>query len=152
HYRVHIPENAGSKITFHARLWYRKFAWWNTQFAFAGKPDPAHPDLLTKDYDDRIVTFTAPLEGVSAKEAKIPDVPTVEIAENEITLPVVAHSAPPLAPATKLQPADWQRWNDYGIGLFLQGDLKAAQAAFAKVTEIDPKNPDGWVNLGRVAV
>jgi tetratricopeptide (TPR) repeat protein len=30
--------------------------------------------------------------------------------------------------------------------------LKAAQAAFQKVTEIDAKNPDGWVNLGRVGV
>src|SRR5436190_53315 len=38
HYRVHIPENAGSKITLHARLCYRKFAWWNTQFSFAGVP------------------------------------------------------------------------------------------------------------------
>ncbi|HMK24355.1 MAG TPA: multiheme c-type cytochrome, partial [Terriglobales bacterium] len=28
HYRVHIPENAGNKITLHARLCYRKFAWW----------------------------------------------------------------------------------------------------------------------------
>jgi tetratricopeptide (TPR) repeat protein len=152
HYRVHIPENAGSKITFDARLCYRKFAWWNTQFAFAGAPDTAHPDLLTRDYDDRMMTFTAPLQGVSAKEEKIPDVPTVAIAENEVTLPVVAHNQPAPTPATKLQPEDWQRWNDYGIGLFLQGDLKAAQAAFAKVTEIDPKNPDGWVNLGRVAV
>jgi Flp pilus assembly protein TadD len=152
HYRVHIPENAGSKITFHARLCYRKFSWFNTQFAFAGVPDPAKPDLLTRDYDDRMMTFTAPLNGISAKEEKIPDVPTVAIAEDEVTLPVIAHTAPALAPATKLQSDDWQRWNDYGIGLFLQGDLKAAQAAFAKVTEIDPKNPDGWVNLGRVAV
>jgi tetratricopeptide (TPR) repeat protein len=47
---------------------------------------------------------------------------------------------------------DWQRWNDYGIGLLLQGDLKAAQAAFEKVTEIDPQNPDGWVNIGRAAL
>src|SRR5262249_3099891 len=47
---------------------------------------------------------------------------------------------------------DWTRWNDYGIGLFLQGDLKGAQAAFLKVTEIDPKNPDGWVNIGRAAI
>src|SRR4029077_19907125 len=35
HYRLHIPENAGDKITLHARLCYRKFAWWNTQFSFA---------------------------------------------------------------------------------------------------------------------
>ncbi len=36
--------------------------------------------------------------------------------------------------------------------MFLQGDTKAAQLAFQKVTEIDPKNPDGWVNIGRSAV
>jgi tetratricopeptide (TPR) repeat protein len=34
----------------------------------------------------------------------------------------------------------------------LQGDLKAAQAAFEKVTEADPQNPDGWVNIGRAAL
>ena len=33
--------------------------------------------------------------------------------------------------------------------MFLQGDLKAAAAAFQKVTEADPNNPDGWVNIGR---
>jgi tetratricopeptide (TPR) repeat protein len=31
----------------------------------------------------------------------------------------------------------------------LQGDLKAAAAAFEKITEADPKNPDGWTNIGR---
>ena len=36
--------------------------------------------------------------------------------------------------------------------MLLQGDLKGAQAAFQKVTEIDSKNPDGWVNIGRAAV
>ncbi len=51
-----------------------------------------------------------------------------------------------------LKKDEWQRWNDYGIGLFLQGDLKAAAAAFQKVTEADPSNPDGWVNIGRCAV
>jgi len=30
--------------------------------------------------------------------------------------------------------------------------LKAAAAAFQKVTEADPDNPDGWVNIGRCAV
>ncbi len=34
----------------------------------------------------------------------------------------------------------------------LQGDLKAAQAAFEKVTEADPQNPDGWLNIGRAAL
>jgi tetratricopeptide (TPR) repeat protein len=34
----------------------------------------------------------------------------------------------------------------------LQGDLKAAGAAFEKITEADPKNPDGWTNIVRVLV
>src|SRR5437667_266302 len=38
HYRLHIPEDVGDKITLHARLCYRKFSWWNTHFAFAGVP------------------------------------------------------------------------------------------------------------------
>jgi Flp pilus assembly protein TadD len=152
HYRVHIPENAGNQITLHARLCYRKFAWWGTQFSFAGQPDANHPEQVTSSYDDRKFTFDAPLSGVSAKEEKVPDVPVVAVAENEVSLPVAAKNSPATAPKVELKPEDWQRWNDYGIGLFLQGDLKAAQAAFQKVTEIDPRNPDGWVNLGRTAV
>ena len=96
--------------------------------------------------------FTASLSGVSAKEEKIPDVPIVAIAENEVTLPVVAHNAPAAAPKTIVRKEEWQRWNDYGIGLFLQGDLKGAAAAFQKVAEADPNNPDGWINIGRCAV
>ncbi len=42
-----------------------------------------------------------------------------------------------------------ERWNDYGIGLLLQGDIKASEAAFLKVTEMDPDYADGWVNVAR---
>ena len=56
-----------------------------------------------------------------------------------------------LQPQT-LDAGDWQRWNDYGIGLLLQGDLKAAESAFENVTRAVPTNPDGYVNLGRAAV
>jgi tetratricopeptide (TPR) repeat protein len=153
HYRLHIPETSGNKITLHARLCYRKFAWWNTQFSFAGVPDPGETNTnVTPDYDDRKFEFAGSLKGVSAKEEKIPDIPIVALAEDEVTLNVAPHNAPAPQPKTVLQADDWQRWNDYGIGLLLQGDLKGAQAAFEKVTEIDPKNPDGWVNIGRAAV
>jgi len=153
HYRLHIPENAGNKITLHSRLCYRKFSWFNTQFSFAGIPDPTQPrSEVTPDYDDTKYVFTGSLQGVSAKREQIPDLPVVALAEDEVTLSVAPHNAP--APQAKevLQAGDWQRWNDYGIGLLLQGDLKGAQAAFQKVTEIDPQNPDGWVNIGRAAV
>ena len=65
---------------------------------------------------------------------------------------ILPKGAPAEAPRVVTDTADWQRWNDYGIGLFLQGDLKGAAAAFQRVTEAAPSNPDGWVNLGRVAV
>jgi tetratricopeptide (TPR) repeat protein len=152
HYRMLIPQNVGNKITLHARLCYRKFSWYGTHEAFAGMPDPTKPNSVAPDYDDRPTVFTASLSGVSAKEEKIPDLPIVAIAENEVTLPVVAHNAPAAEPKTIVRKEEWQRWNDYGIGLFLQGDLKGAAAAFQKITEADPNNPDGWVNIGRCAV
>jgi cytochrome c-type biogenesis protein CcmH/NrfG len=74
------------------------------------------------------------------------------MSSDEATLTVADRRAKDPAPAVALSKDDWTRWNDYGIGLLLQGDLKGAQAAFARITEIDPSNPDGWVNLGRVAV
>ncbi len=153
HYRLHIPENAGNKITLHARLCYRKFSWWNTQFAFAGVPDPNQPKPeVTPDYDDTRYVFTGSLKGVSAKKEEIPNLPIVALAEDEVSLQVAPHSAAAPQPKTDLEADDWQRWNDYGIGLLLQGDLKGAQAAFEEVTKIDPTNPDGWVNIGRAAV
>jgi tetratricopeptide (TPR) repeat protein len=152
HFRVAIPKNAGNQIKLHARMLYRKFAWYNTQFSFAGIPDPAKAGEVTPSYDDRQIVMTGSTAEVSALEKKIPDLPIVTIAEDEVTLQVLDHNAPVPAPKVELNAKEWQRWNDYGIGLFLQGDLKGARAAFQKVTEMDPKNPDGWVNLGRVAV
>jgi Flp pilus assembly protein TadD len=152
HYRLHIPDNVGSKITLHARLCYRKFSWWNTQFSFAGAPDSNQPGEVTPDFDDRKFGFTAPLQGVSAKEEKIPDLPIVVMAEDSVSVDVAPRGTEIAREQMTLDPGNWQRWNDYGIGLLLQGDLKGAQRAFEQVTEIDPGNPDGWVNLGRSAV
>jgi Tfp pilus assembly protein PilF len=154
HFRMKVPEKAGGKITLTARLCYRKFSWWGTQFSFHAMPDPAQsPHEITPDHDDTHYILTGAAQpDVSAKEAKIPDLPIVTVAHNQITLNVLPGNAPAPQPRTQLQKEDWQRWNDYGIGLLLQGDLKAAQSAFEKVTEIDPQNPDGWVNIGRAAL
>ncbi len=166
HFRMKVPEKTGSKVTLTARLLYRKFSWFNTQFAFAGEREnerdnspkagapvaSARQALVTPDYDDTKMAFTASLRGISAKEEKIPDLPIVTIAENEVAVDILPANAQAPQPKTQLAKEDWQRWNDYGIGLLLQGDLKAAQAAFEKVTEVDPQNPDGWVNIGRAAL
>jgi tetratricopeptide (TPR) repeat protein len=153
HFRMKIPEKTGSKITLTARLCYRKFSWWGTQFSFVGMPEPSESgSKLASDYDDRKFVMTASLKGVSAKQEQIPDVPIVTVAQSQALIDVLPAGAPAPQPKIELRKEDWQRWNDYGIGLLLQGDLKAAQAAFEKVTEADPQNPDGWVNIGRATL
>src|SRR2546423_280704 len=155
HYRLHIPENAGDQITLHARLNYRKFSWFNTHFSFAGvEADKTGPGDLgtptTPDYDDRKWAFNGDTSQVSGNLKTIPDLPITTIAEDTKTLRVLPRTAAAPLPKTASTKEDWTRWNDYGIGLFLQGDLKAAAAAFEKITQADPQNPDGWTNIGRV--
>ncbi len=163
HFRLHIPENAGDKITLHAKLNYRKFSWFNTRFSFAGveadkTASNAQAAVLaaasansttTPDYDDRKWAFNGDTSKVSGNLKAIPDLPITTIAEDTKTLRVLAHGAAVPQPRTVSTREDWTRWNDYGIGLFLQGDLKMAAAAFEKITEADPQNPDGWTNIGR---
>jgi len=153
HFRMKVPQDAGDSITLTAKLNYRKFSWWNTQWAFAGVRDPSqvHPDV-SKDYDDGRWVFQGDLTQVSAKFKAIPDVPTVVIAEDTATVPVVAKNSPPFTETLSLDPRDRERWNDYGIGLLLQGDLKGAERAFETVTKLDPKYADGWVNVARARV
>jgi tetratricopeptide (TPR) repeat protein len=71
------------------------------------------------------------------------------MAEASATL-LVTDSDTPLPPLPqKTHPALRERWNDYGIGLLLQGDLRGAEAAFRSVMAIDPSYPDGPVNVAR---
>src|SRR5256714_1411109 len=155
HYRLHIPENAGDQITLHARLNYRKFSWFNTHFSFAGvgADKRGRADVgraPTPDYDDRQWAFNGDTAKVSGNLKTIPNLPITTIAEDTKTLRVLPRNAAVPQPKTASSKEDWTRWNDYGIGLFLQGDLKAAAAAFEKITQADPQNPDGWTNIGRV--
>lgn len=153
HYRIHIPESAGEHVTLTAKLNYRKFSWFNTQFSFAGVRDTAQPSPdFSADYDSGQWIFTGPTDKVSAKVKEIPALPIIAIAENTQTLRVVPSGTKVPPPKVELAREDWERWNDYGIGLLLQGDLKGAEAAFQNVAQIDPKNPDGWVNIGRADV
>ncbi len=152
HYRLEIPEDAGDRISIRARVNYRKFAWWFTQWAYAGVRDPAdHAPSVTSAHDDGRWVFTGDTSGVSGQIKAIPDIPTTVMAEAEATLAVVDADAPlPPAPVSPTGDARQRgRWNDYGIGLLLQGDLRGAEAAFRRVMAIDPGYPDGPVNAAR---
>lgn len=151
HFRLAIPEHAGKQITLTAQLKHRKFTWWNTQWAFAGVRDPRQGAFaLSPHFDDGKWVFTGDTSTVSGPTKTIPDLPIVVMARATASLqvtdaPTRRLSAPNPQSVTNLR----QRWNDYGIGLLLQGDLRNAEAAFWLVTVLEPDYVDGWVNLGR---
>ena len=150
HYRLQIPEDAGERIVLRAKVNYRKFAWWFTQWAYAGVRDPSQPaPAVAESYDDGRWLFTGDTADVSGEIKAIPDIPTTVMAEAEASLWVVDADAPLPAVARPQDPALRERWNDYGIGLLLQGDLRGSEAAFRTVMAIDPTYPDGPVNVAR---
>lgn len=161
-FRLDIPEDAADEIELRARLNYRKFSWYNTHFAYAGEPVQADdPDgtadtdpAFGKDYDDREWVFTADMSDVSGPTKEVPTLPIVVMAEDTQTLHVIDADTPlpEMTEPAEDPSTDRERWNDYGIGLLLQGDLRGARRAFHKVTELEPGYVDGWVNLARVAV
>jgi len=154
HFRLQVPPDAGDKITLTAHLNYRKFSWYNTHWAFAGVPDPDQKGArYTPDYDDRKFVFAGDTSDVSGEIKHVPTLPIVDMADSSVDLHVIDAngSLPDMTKATRGE-NDRGRWNDYGIGLLLQGDLIGARRAFQRVTELEPDYVDGWVNLGRVAV
>ena len=153
HYRLQIPGDAGERIFLKAKVNYRKFAWWNTQWAYAGVRDPAQPNpSVGPSHDDGKWVFTGNTAHVSGQMKAIPDIPTTVMAHNETVLRVLPAGAALPPPATVMDPTVRERWNDYGIGLLLQGDIKNAESTFLKVTRMEPGYADGWVNVGRARV
>ena len=131
HYALHIPQDVVAPIEIIVRLKYRKF---------------------DKRFTDYIVSQRRPqdlpLRGYAAGEAYRNPLPIMVLAEDRITFPVAGvgiavENAPREVPA-------WERWNDYGIGLFLKGkaELRQAAAAFAEVELLG--RSDGPLNLARV--
>src|SRR5205814_2055756 len=86
HFRLHIPENVGDKITLRAKLNYRKFSRFNTHFSFAGveaektaqgKPSAASnagttAATTTPDYDDRKIPTLGPTLAVPCFRKETP--------------------------------------------------------------------------------
>ena len=74
--------------------------------------------------------------------------PVVTIASDEVVFPVVGEADQDVPDI-----AEWQRWNDYGIGLLAKPDsgaLRQAEAAFRQVAAMG--RPEGDLNLARVFI
>jgi hypothetical protein len=82
-----------------------------------------------------------------------PELPITTIASDRVTFPVDSGAHPDAPAASPV--STWERWNDYGIGLLLEGttgsekgELRQAAGAFAEVERLG--RPDGPLNLARV--
>lgn len=131
HYELALPDDLTAPVTVEAKLQYRKFDTYYMQFV-AKALESKGQKLPWKDYEGPYIntlpittiasdTITFPVEGVDAK-----------IENKTVEIPV------------------WQRWNDYGIGLFLKGkaELRQAAEAFSQVNQLG--RYDGSLNLARV--
>jgi tetratricopeptide (TPR) repeat protein len=150
HFRLRIPKDAKGPISVDAKLNYRKFSHYYTQFAYAGQPKTDGPGMVTGSYDNREFSFdpkNIPANVSGQIKDRIPDLPIVTLAEAKTQLQIGDPQWEPV-----VQKKDRERWNDWGIGLLLQGDLKGAEYAFKKVTEAEPEYADGWVNVARALI
>jgi len=135
HYGFTVPEDVNEPLQIEVKLQYRKFDAIYMNYVFgtnyaAGKPFTVTNDLPITTLGQDQITF--PIEGVAAPEAQLS------------TLNSQPSTVPP-----------WERWNDYGIGLFLEGDkgsekgeLIQASQAFSEVETLG--RADGPLNLARV--
>ena len=156
HFAVRIPKECDDQVTFTARVNYRKFSWWNTQWAYAGVRLPFDQAKgLSPHYDDGEWSFTGDTSTVSGALKEIPDLPIIEVARDRKSF-MVSDSDMTANNMAALQGQERApsrgRYNDYGIGLLLQRDYKGAVAAFTQVTQLDPNYADGFVNIGRAQV
>ena len=155
HYRVKVPKDARGPITFTAKLNYRKFAHAYTQFAYAGQPKPGQdPSLVGKAYNSLEYSFDpkdVPKNVSGQIKDQIPDLPIIVVAQATTQIRVGDGKT-----ATEWKPvilkADRERWNDWGIGMLLQGDIKGAEYAFNTVTQAEPGYSDGWLNAARALI
>ena len=133
HYELTVPEDSPGPLTVEVKLQYRKFDTKYMQYVFG-------------------TNF-------------INDLPITTIAADRLTFPVAEKRADAdterrekvsVAEAASSPIPAWQRWNDYGIGLFLEGgergvekgELIQAAQAFSEVEKLG--RFDGPVNLARV--
>lgn len=144
HYRVKIPKDAKGPITFTAKLNYRKFSHYYNQFTYGMKVKPGQdPKLVSIHYDSR--------QTEQDPTVQTPDIPITVLAKAQVQLQLAKPGEATEWKQAALK-ADRERWNDWGIGSLLQGDLKAAEYGFTRVTEAEPEYADGWLNVARALI
>lgn len=136
HYRLDVPNDVAGPLQIDLKLQYRKF-------------DHEYMEFVTKSRKPGDNPIRGVIDGVPYGNP----LPITTLAADTLTFPV--EGVPLDAPGDDSKKSGseipaWQRWNDYGIGLFLEGkaELRQASEAFAEVEKLG--RFDGPLNLARV--
>jgi tetratricopeptide (TPR) repeat protein len=131
HYGFTLPEDVVEPLTVDVKLQYRKF-------------DYEYMNIVAQ----QLKPNDNPIAGYERGTPYVNHLPVMTLAQDSITFPVRGVAADVENPERDIPV--WQRWNDYGIGLLLEGkaELRQAEEAFRKVEQLD--RFDGPLNLARV--
>jgi tetratricopeptide (TPR) repeat protein len=131
HYSFTVPDQITEPLKVEIKVQYRKFDTIYMNYVLGQAYSNGAPFQITNDLPITTIasdTVAFPIEGLTKSEIRNP----------------------------KSEIPEWQRWNDYGIGLFLEstekgsekGELIQAAHAFTEVEKLG--RADGPVNLARV--
>jgi len=148
HYSFTVPPDAAGSVTLDVKLNYRKFDTIYMNYVFGKGYSNGAPFQLTNEL---------PIVTIAADTMTFP----IDVGGTSSTSPSSNNesgtrgSRPSIAAQTNSIPP-WQRWNDYGIGLLLEGtdkgsekgQLLQAAEAFEQVEKLG--RYDGPLNLARV--
>lgn len=136
HYALELPPDLKDPVTVEIKLQYRKF-------------DKIYMDFVTKNSRPGDVAIRDYKPGAKY----LNNLPITTMAVDTVTFPVEGVEQQPTNP--ELKTPVWERWNDYGIGMFAKtnpihakAELRQAEEAFKHVEEL--KRFDGPLNLARV--
>ncbi len=135
HYALQLPGDLRQPVEITLRLMYRKF-------------DKGYIDFMNESYRPG----DHPFRGQGPPGESPNDLPITVMAEDRVVLDLVRSDGTSVTAdrPQRSPPPQWQRWNDYGIGMLLAGksQLRQAADAFREVEKLD--RYDGPLNLARV--
>ena len=144
HYSFRVPEDLTQSITATVKLQYRKFDYEYMEIVHKRQQPNDNPIATSESNVPTLVSSTISTE----PEVYRNTLPVLTLATDTVVFPIEGLSEEPKNSDSKIP--GWQRWNDYGIGLFLEGkaELKQAEQAFQMVEKLN--RFDGPINLARV--
>lgn len=133
HYSFRVPEDLKQSITATVKLQYRKFDYEYMEIVHKRQQPNDIPIATSESIEPEVYRNTLPV---------------LTLATDSVVFPIEGLAEEPKNNDSKIP--GWQRWNDYGIGLFLEGksELKQAEQAFQTVEKMN--RFDGPLNLARV--